>query len=96
MMYLNLWEANKSAWPKDPDEQEKIIGPIREKVKENIDKGKIKMWGMSLSADHGFNVSEMDPKEILGMAMFNSPYFKSKIIPMLSFDEAMDVMKAMQ
>ena len=95
MMYLNLWEANESAWPKDPEEREKILAPIRERVKENIENGKIKMWGMSLSGGHGFNVSEMDPKEIFCMAMNSSPYFKSKVMPMLSFDEAMDVMKEM-
>ena len=96
MMYLNLWEANEAAWPKDPKEREKILAPIIERTKENIENGKIKLWGMSLSGGHGFNVSEMDPKELFGMVMFTSPYFKAKVMPMLSFDEAMNVMKEIQ
>ena len=81
MMYLNLWEANEAAWPKDPKEREKILAPIIVRTKENIENGKIKMWGMSLSGGHGFNVSEMDPKELFGMVMFTSllPILKQRL-----------------
>ena len=66
-----------------------------EKAKKDLDSGKVKMWGISLGGSKGFAVVEGSGKEILADSMFYSPYLKSKVKPMLSFDEYMDVLKEM-
>lgn len=96
MMYLNLWEGNESLMPKDPKERDKLLTSMLETTKKAIDSGEIKMWGLSLGGGRGFTISDRDPKEILAASMRYAPYIKMEVKPMLSFDEAVNVMKKMQ
>jgi len=96
MMYLNLWEADMSAFPSDPEERMKLLMSMGEQVKSELDSGKTKMWGVSVGGGKGFSIHEVDPKEILAASTRRMPYVKFKVKPMLTIDEAMDVMKEMQ
>ena len=95
MMYLIMWEGNDSLFPKDPEERKKLIMSFMEQTKKSVDDGMLKMYGISVGGGHGFAISEQDPKEIYAATSAYFPYIRFKIKPMLSIDEAIDVMKAM-
>ena len=96
MMYLLLSEMNYSALPADPTERAKITAPFLEIVKKDLDRGELMMWGMSPGGQRGFALTKQDPKELFGRASTFIPYVKFKVLPMLSLDEVIDVMKSMQ
>ena len=97
MMYLMLWEADMSAYPSNPDEASKLRQSSIETIRKNIESGKVKMWGISPEGLHGFVIrGEEDAKTLLTGSLERLPHVKRKIIPMLSFDEYLDVMKEMQ
>ncbi len=96
MMYLIPWEADMSAFPSDPEGRMKLLMSMGEDVKKNLASGEYKMWGLSAGGGKGFAIREGDPKDILADATRLSPFIKFKVKPMLTIDEAMDVMKGMQ
>jgi len=96
MMYLILMETDPSLLPKDPEEKMKIIGSMMEMGKKDLESGELEMIGMSPDGRNGFVISNQDAKTIYTKTQIMAPYTKCKVKPMLSFDEAMDVMKEMQ
>ena len=96
MMYLIMMETVQSVMPKDPKERMKIMTPIMEMGKKDLDSGELKMIGMGPDGQNSFVISNQDLKTIYIKTQLMAPYIKSKVMPMLTFDEAMDVMKEMQ
>ncbi len=96
MMYLILAEMDYSFFPKDPEEQMKIMARNMEMVKKDLDSGELSMFGMSPDGRTGFLISNQDAKTIYTKTQIIGPAMKFKIKPMLSFDELTDVMKEMQ
>lgn len=96
MMYLALWEVDPSLFAKDAEEGKKNATLVMETVKKDLDSGELKMFGQSPEGRNGFLVSTADEKTLLTKAMMAGPAWKFKIMPMLSYDEVMDVMKEMQ
>lgn len=96
MMYLVLLEYNLSLLPKDLEERMKIMGPFMEMGKKDLESGELAMAGFSPDGRHAFAISNQDPKIIYAKTQTMVPYVRSKVKPMLSLDEAMDVLKEMQ
>jgi hypothetical protein len=96
MMYLILLEYNLSLLPKDLEERIKILGPFMEMGKKDVESGELAMVGLSPDGRHGFAISNQDPKTIYTKTQTMVPYVRSEAKPMLSLDEAMDVLKQMQ
>ena len=96
MTTLILWETNESLMPTDQEERVKLIMSMLEGVKKNMASGELKMWGISSGGGNGYSISEQSAKEIFALIMKYTPYIKFEVKPMLSVDEMIDVMKAMQ
>ena len=96
MMHLILMEVDQSLLPKDPKEKMKMMASFMEMGKKDLDSGELKMLGMSPDGQHGFVISNQDVKTIYTKAQILAPYTKCKVMPMLSIDEVMDLMKEMQ
>ena len=96
MVYLVLGERNDSVLPTDREEQMKIMMPIMENVKKDIDSGELLMWGVSPGGSRGFVVSKQDEKTIHANLSMVAPYWKFEVTPMLSIDEVIEAAKAMQ
>ena len=95
-MYLILWETNPSLYPLDPGERMKLTMSQMEMTKKDIDSGNVKMWGISAGGGNGFAITDDDPKTSFEKSMMYTPYVKFEIRPMLSMDEAANVVKGMQ
>jgi hypothetical protein len=100
MITLIRWEAN---WPivakeftADPDEAQKGRISWLEGIKEDINSGVIKMWGVSAAGARGFMVFEGDEKELFGLLQKTLPRIKYKVEPMISIDDVLATVKAMQ
>ena len=96
MMTLIHWKSNDSYIPSDPEEQMKFHLSNLERVKQSLESGDMKMWGLSPAGGKGFAIAEGDSKKIFSMTATWSPYISFKVKPMLSVDEAIAVLKDMQ
>jgi hypothetical protein len=96
MMTLMIWKSKESYIPSDPEERMKFHMNNLERIKQGVDNGDLKMWGVSPAGAKGFAVVEADSKEIFAMTATWTPAISFKIKPMLSVDEAIDVLKGMQ
>ncbi len=96
MTTLILWEMNESLIPSDPEEGMKFHMGNLERVKEGLETGGLKMWGVSPGGNKGFAITEVEGKELFAMTSAWAPYVRFKVKPMISADEAIEVMKGMQ
>ena len=96
MMYLLLSEIDYSAMPTDPAERGKLMASFMEIVKKDLDSGALMTWGMSPGGYRGFVLTKQDPKDLYAKTSMFIPHVKQEVLPMLSYDEVMDVMKEMQ
>jgi hypothetical protein len=90
------WEMDRSHAPADPAERMKQTLTFCEMVKESIDNGKMKMWGINPGGNHGFAITDEDEKDILARASQYIPHVKFKVESMLSIDEVIATLKSMQ
>ncbi|EFK10994.1 conserved hypothetical protein [delta proteobacterium NaphS2] len=96
MMKLITWEMDRSKTPDDPEERMKLTMAHCEMVKEGMDSGRTKAWGMNPGGEYGFAVSDADEKEIFAMLAQYIPHVKFKVESMLSIDELIAILKAAQ
>ena len=95
-MYLILWEANMSLIPSDQQERVKLIMSMAQRVKESVDSGDTKLWGVNVAGGSGFSITEKNSKEVFANLNTYAPYIKFEVKEMLSIDEMIAVMKEMQ
>ena len=96
MPTLILLEMNESLIPSDPEEGMKFNMGNLERVKEGLETGGLKMWGVSPGGNKGFAITDFEGKELFAMTATWAPYVRFKVKPMISADEAIEVMKGMQ
>ena len=96
MTKLITWEMNRSFTPPDPAERMKMTLQLCDMVKKHIESGVIKTWGVNPGGQNGFGISEKDEKEILAMVSMYIPLVKFKVESMLSVEEVIATLKAMQ
>jgi hypothetical protein len=64
-----------------------------EMTKQDIDSGRLKMWGVNPGGNHGFAVADGDEKEICAMVIRFIPHVKFRVGAMLSIDEVIATLK---
>lgn len=69
---------------------------MAQRVKESVDSGDTKLWGVDVAGGKGFSISEKNSKEVFGYLNTYMPYIKFEVREMLSIDEMIAVMKEMQ
>ena len=96
MIKLITWEMDRSHAPADQAERMKLTMSHCEMVKKDIDSGQMKMWGINPGFNHGIAITDKDEKEIGAMVGRFIPHVKFRVESMLSIDEVLDTLKAMQ
>jgi len=96
MVKLITWKMDRSKATADPEERMKLTMTMCEKVKEGIESGRMKIWGVNPGGNHGFAVSGADDTEIFAMVAQYIPHVKFKVESMLSIDEVIAAFKAPQ
>ena len=93
--FLTLWEIESSKWPTDPNERAALIGKQMEMTKKMLDEGKITDWGIFAGGGGGYSIGEGTEADTFKRTMQFAPYIKFQVHPVLSHDEAAEVMKSM-
>jgi hypothetical protein len=93
--YLIMWEADESKIPLDPKERKAGWLAAIEMTKQLIKDGKIKYWGGFVGQTKGFNIVEDTEENIHSDTAKLIPYFRFKVYPLISFEKAEKVIKAM-
>ena len=100
MISLIPWEVNwtvmTSEFQGDPEGVAKNRISTLERIKEEVDSGVIKMWGVSPAGGRGFMIFEGDEKELFALLQKTAPRLKSKVEPMIAIDEMISTLKGMQ
>jgi hypothetical protein len=96
MVKLILWEMDRSFYPREQEERMKLTMTFCGMVKQSVDEGKMKMWGMNPGGNHGFAVTDGDEKEILALVGQYIPHVKFRVEPMLSIEEVISAMETLQ
>ena len=96
MIKLITWEMDRSHAPADPTERMKHTMAMCEMVKKSIANSQMKMWGINPGGNHGFSVTDSDEKAIFAMIAQYIPHVKFKVESMLSIDDLIATLKAMQ
>lgn len=65
-------------------------------VKEGIDSGRLKTWGINSGGTHGFAITDTDEKEIFAGNARYIPYVKFRVESMLSIDKVIEILKTSQ
>ena len=96
MVKLITWEMDRSHAPADPAERIKLTLTMLDMVKKSVESGQMKMWGINPGGNHGFAVTDKSESEVFGMVARYIPHVKFRVESMLSVDEVMAGVKAMQ
>src|SRR4030042_3651369 len=96
MIKLITWEMDRSHAPADPVERMKHTLAMCEMVKKNLGSGILKIWGINPGSNTRFGVSDGDEKAIFAMVAQYIPHIKFKVESMLSIDEVIATLQAMQ
>jgi len=91
---LDLWEADMSKLPIDPNERAALWGKQIETTKKMLEEGRIYDWGIFSGGSGGYGISPADATAVLKNVMRFTPYIKFKSHLVLSIDEVAEVMKS--
>jgi hypothetical protein len=91
--YLLLWEADETKIPLDPTVRRESWLLACEMVKKDFESGLIKDWGVFLGQTKGFAIDEGTEEEVAKATLKYIPYFRFQIIPMLTVDQHIEVIK---
>lgn len=87
--FLVLWRMNEDFIPTDINDRQKIIAQISKITQDDIKKGVIKEWGMSVDGTCGFAVREESHADLLKHSLLMGPYIViEKITNVVTFEES--------
>ncbi len=91
--FLILWETDMSRVPESPEEQMSLYTKLQNMVKEDLEQGTTKDFGMFLNGIEGYTIEEGTEEEIALSTMKYSPYIKCKVYPTISVSQIDKIMK---
>ena len=92
--YLVLWEVEKTRMSTDPKKRAEGTALLMAMVKQDIEKGLVKEWGSVVGETRGFNLFEGSESDLATMVQPYLPFINFEVLPVLSFTEAEEVLKA--
>ncbi len=91
--YLTLWEVDLSRVPEDPKEQLEFFTKVQNMVKEDLQNGPTKDFGMFLGGDSGYTIEEGTEEEVAMSCMKYCPFIKCTVHPVISTSQIDEIMK---
>lgn len=93
--YLLLWEAGNSRIPIDPKERGGGWTALVDLVKQDLEKGPGKDWGVFVGESNGYMVAEGTDVEVANMIQQYVPFFTFKVYPIGSLSYVDEMLKAL-
>jgi len=93
--YLVLWKVEQSRLPIDPKERGAGLGALLAKVKQDIEKGKVKDWGNFVGEARGYDVFEGTELELMNTLQQFVPFVSFEVHQVASLSQAEEMIKAL-
>ena len=93
--YLVLWEVEQTKIPEDPQERGGGWGVLMAMVRQDIEKGLVKEWGVFVGETRGFNVIEGTEVEVMNLVQQYVPFVTFKVHPVASESQANEMIKTL-
>jgi hypothetical protein len=93
--YLLLWEFDWTKIPVDPKERRVGFDMLMEVIKQDIEKGILKDWGVFVGKSHGYSVVQGTEREVIKTSQRYTPFIYSAAHPIASITHAGEVIKAL-
>lgn len=93
--FLILWEEDTTRIPEDPKERIRRDTMLLNMVKEDLESGRIKDWGVFPGEHAGFAICEGTEQDLLiGLGRYD-PFIKFKTHSVISLSQVMESIKAL-
>jgi hypothetical protein len=87
--FLVLWRMNEDFIPGDINDRQRIIEQISKITREDIKRGVIKDWGISIDGKSGYSVRDEPHADFLKHSMLMAPYIETQeIMNVVGFEES--------
>jgi hypothetical protein len=93
--YLLLWEFDRTKIPVDPKERRVGFDMLMEVIKQDIEKGILKDWGVFVGKSHGYSVVQGTEREVIKTSQRYTPFIYSAAHPIASITHAGEMIKAL-
>lgn len=93
--YLMTWELDTTKVPVDPKERATAFLPMLQMVKQDMQSGVIKEWGVYIGETKGFGVCEGSEEEVAKMAQKYMPIVQFMTHPAITVDQMEKLFKEM-
>ena len=93
--YLLLWEVDQTKIPIDPKERGTGWGAMLGMVKQDMEKGISKDWGLFVGERYGYAVAEGTELEVMAMLQQYVPFVSFKVHPVATVSQAEELIKAL-
>jgi len=93
--YLMIWELNETLTSVDPKERKDSYELLTAVVKQDIESGLTKDWGMFVGEGSGYCVVEGSEVEIGKMTEQYGPYVRFKTHPVISKEQVDEVIQSL-
>jgi len=93
--FLVLWEIIEDRIPASPQEIATGWSALLELTKEDLKKGKVKIWGVFAGELRGFSIFEGTELEVAKNLTKYAPYIRFQVNSFLSTSEAEEVIKSL-
>ncbi len=93
--YLMTWEVDNSRIPIDPKERGAMWGAMQDMIRQDMEKGLMKDWGIFVGELSGYGVVEGTELEVATMTQQYVPFVTFKTYQISSLDLAAEIVKAL-
>ena len=93
--YLVLWKMDNARLPIDRRERAAGLGTLFIKVKQDIEKGKIKDWGNFVGEGRGYSIFEGTEIELMNHVQQFVPFADFEIHPIATIGQVEEMIKAL-
>ena len=93
--YLLLWEFDRTKIPVDPKERRVGFDMLMEVIKQDIEKGILKDWGVFVGKSHGYSVVQGTEIEVIKTSKRYTPFIYSAAHPIASITHAGEMIKVL-
>ena len=93
--YLLFWELDRTKIPVDPKERRVGFDMLMEVIKQDIEKGILKDWGVFVGKSHGYSVVQGTEIEVIKAIQRYTPFICFAAHSITSVTQAGEMIKAL-
>ena len=93
MKFLTLWELFSEKMPVDAEAFPRALRGLAQRVKQDIDGGKLREFGVFTEGGKGYMIAESSAKDLYATLLFYRRYSKLTVHSFISLEEVADTLE---